>query len=71
MTTTVMTPMPHGVNVLSLQTHPFPSSRPALLNAWVLSSAAWVAQSPLAYPRTKTSNEKPNATVSVHGARLN
>jgi hypothetical protein len=39
MTTTMLTPMPHGVDVLCLQTLPFPTSRPALPNAWVPSSA--------------------------------
>ena len=37
---TMMTPMPHGIHVLSPQTLPFLSSRPPLLNAWALSSTA-------------------------------
>jgi hypothetical protein len=63
---TTMTPMSHGLDVLALKTLPFPTSCPALPNAPVPSSAAWVAPSRLAYPRTKNSNEKPNTTVSVH-----
>jgi len=69
--TSTMTPMHGGAFVLTLQPRPFPCSRPALPNALVLWSVAWVVSSLLPYPRTNNLNEKPSVTVSIPVARQN